>query len=75
MSSTDYGERRREPRTPTSGEILIEVKPGGKVIRAQLSDASPHGFAIVHEYEKFVPGQQVTVVYDWEADINKLRIQ
>jgi hypothetical protein len=65
MSSTDDKERRREPRTPTSGEIMIEVSPDGNVIRARLSDASPHGFAIHHDYENFVTGQQVRVLHDW----------
>jgi hypothetical protein len=65
MPSTQPGSTRREPRTRAAGEILIEVSPGGKVIHCQLSEVSPHGFAICHEYEDFVPGQQVRVVYDW----------
>jgi hypothetical protein len=62
MPSTTY---RREPRTGAAGEILIEVGPDGKVVRGQLIDASPHGFAVWHEYEHFVIGQEVRVVYNW----------
>ena len=65
MPSTQPGNTRREPRTRATGDIQIEISPGGKVIPGQLSDVSPHGFAICHEYENFVPGQQVEVVYDW----------
>jgi PilZ domain-containing protein len=56
---------RREPRTRIAGEILIEVGPNGKVVRGQLLDVSPHGFAVRHEYEHFVTGQEVRVVYEW----------
>jgi hypothetical protein len=65
MPSTQPGSTRREPRTRAAAEILIEVTPGGKVIPGHLFDVSRHGFAIRHEYEGFVTGQQVRVVYDW----------
>ncbi len=47
-----------------TGEILIEVRPES-IVPGYLLDVSPHGFAISHEYEGFVPGQEVQVVYDW----------
>jgi hypothetical protein len=56
---------RAEPRTPASGELLIEVTPGGQIVSGYLLDVSPHGFAIRHQYQDFVPGQQVSVVYHW----------
>jgi uncharacterized protein YuzE len=56
---------RREPRTSATGKIMIEVSPDGKVIGAELSDESPHGFAIHHDYENFVTGQQVHVLHEW----------
>jgi PilZ domain-containing protein len=65
MPSTQPGSTRREPRTRAAGEILIEVSPGGQVIPGQLLDVSRHGFSIQHEFEHFVTGQQVRVVYDW----------
>lgn len=61
----DFRVPRAEPRTAASGELLIEVTPGGPVISGFLLDVSPHGFAIRHQYESFVPGQQVSVVYHW----------
>ncbi len=63
MGSTEYTSARREPRSSASGELLLEV--AGELVHGQLLDVSPHGFAIRHEYEKFSPGQQVTVVYHW----------
>jgi len=65
MPSTQPGSTRREPRTRGAGDILIEVSPDGKVIPGYLLDVSPHGFAIRHEFEHFVTGQEVRVVYDW----------
>jgi hypothetical protein len=64
-SPTQPDSTRREPRTRAAGNIQIEVSPGGKVIPGHLLDVSRHGFAIEHEYEHFVPGQEVRVVYDW----------
>ncbi len=63
MGATQQSPTRREPRNPASGELLLEV--AGELVRGQLLDVSPHGFAIRHEYDKFSPGQQVTVVYHW----------
>ncbi len=63
MESNESALTRREPRSPASGELLLEV--AGELVRGQLLDVSPHGFAIRHEYEKFSPGQQVTVLYQW----------
>lgn len=57
--------QRAEPRTPASGQVHIEVAPGGELIVGYLLDVSPHGFAIRHAYHKFAPGQQVRVVYSW----------
>ena len=55
----------REPRISKSGDLLIEVRPDGDVIRGHLLDVSLHGFAVRHECQQFVPGEQVRVVYDW----------
>ena len=65
MSSPGKMEKRREPRTPGKGKIVIEVNPDGKVIGAELSDKSPRGFSIHHDYENFVTGQQVQVLHEW----------
>ena len=65
MSSASEGEKRREARTSTKGKIVIEVSPDGKVVHAELSDESPSGFSVHHDYEKFVTGQQVQVLNDW----------
>ena len=61
----NYSVKRSEPRVRASGEILIEVAPGGQVVRAFLLDVSVHGFAVRHYYEGFTPGQRVSVIYDW----------
>jgi hypothetical protein len=63
--STLERKKRREPRTSASGKIVIEVSTDGNVIHAELSDESPRGFAIHHDYENFITGQQVQVLYDW----------
>ncbi len=54
---------RREPRTQANGELRMEI--GDRLVSCSLVDATPHGFAIRHEYEGFVPGQEVRVVYEW----------
>jgi hypothetical protein len=63
--STNERNTRREPRTAASGKIVIQVSTDGKVIHAELSDESPSGFAIHHDYENFISGQQVQVLHDW----------
>lgn len=65
QSIQEFPVKRSESRSPASGEILIELVPSGQVVRGFLLDVSPHGFAIRHYYEDFVPGQRVSVVYHW----------
>ncbi len=63
---------RAEPRTPASGQVHIEVVPGGERIIGYLLDVSPHGFAIRHGYHKFARGQQVRVLYSWGTILARL---
>ena len=65
MPATERSIHRREPRCHASGELVLEVVPGGEQVRGHLLDVSPHGFGLRHDYRKFSPGQQVYIVYDW----------
>ncbi|HVP42956.1 MAG TPA: PilZ domain-containing protein [Terriglobales bacterium] len=65
MATTKYSPTRRELRAPASGELLIEIASGGELVRGQLLDVSPHGFAIRHQHPSLSEGQEVSVVYHW----------
>jgi hypothetical protein len=53
-------ERRKEPRSPASGEIVLTVyDPKPTVIRGQLTDRSEGGFQVLHTFDSLRSGQEV----------------
>lgn len=53
-------ERRKEPRSPASGEIEITIPdPKPTTIRGQLSDISSSGFQVVYCFASLRSGQEV----------------
>jgi hypothetical protein len=60
-------ERRREPRLPADGEIVLSVmRPNGFIdIRGTLVDTSLHGLRTRHEHTGLDRGQLLLVTYPW----------
>ncbi len=53
-------ERRREKRSPTSGEVsLLLEDPEPVVIRGRLFDSSENGFRAAHDRTALCAGQEV----------------
>lgn len=59
MSSSTTAERRRQPRHPAEGKVvLIFSEPTELEVTAQIVDQSARGFRVAHAYTALSPGQK-----------------
>jgi hypothetical protein len=66
--SENYLEKRREPRLPASGELVLRVLDlGSPEFRGKLLDISAHGFRLSHSNATLTPGQEVEYTRDGAA--------
>jgi hypothetical protein len=57
-------ERRKEPRRPASGEVLLTISdPKPVMVRGQLRDLSESGFQVLHSFTSLRSGQEVLYSY------------
>jgi hypothetical protein len=57
-------ERRKEPRRPASGEVLLTINdPKPVLVRGQLRDLSESGFQVLHSLTSLRSGQEVLYSY------------
>lgn len=66
QSNTTAGlDRRREPRTPATGKVVVRLDHGRKVIQAEMVDVSPSGFRIRYRGLPLQSGSDVDITYPW----------
>lgn len=59
MSSSATAERRRQPRHPAEGDVvLIFSEPAQLEVPAKIIDQSARGFRVAHAYKALSPGQK-----------------
>ena len=57
-------ERRKEPRSPASGEIELTIsEPKAVTVQGQLMDISPGGFQVSYMSDALRPGQEVAFAH------------
>jgi hypothetical protein len=57
MNVSQAPERRRAPRTPSSGAIQLSFEdPAPVTLEAELLESSSTGFRAAHEYKNLAPG-------------------
>jgi len=60
MNDSSYHEKRREPRGPGHGSVLIRWEnPKPQVVEGRLKDYSPSGFRMRHNSHSLAAGQLV----------------
>src|ERR1700740_1096433 len=66
-------ERRKEPRRPASGEVLLTVyDPKPVIVRGELKDLSESGFQVLHSFASLRTGQEV--FYDYSGGRGRARV-
>jgi hypothetical protein len=67
MNSSATGvERRREPRQPAKGKVVVRLDQGNTILRGEMVDVSPSGFRIRYRGDtRLLAGSEVDISYPW----------
>ncbi|MGD1095516.1 MAG: hypothetical protein ABSB35_26415 [Bryobacteraceae bacterium] len=73
MNVSQAPERRRAPRTPSSGSIQLSFEdPAPVTLEAELVESSSTGFRAAHEYKNLTPG--IIVEFRRESAAGRARV-